>query len=71
MSADADNPVKHRCAYVMICYLAEELRCFGFKVDCPLYRQSAGDSYNQDDFDEAMDQLIKSAKSKHTESEDA
>ena len=71
MATEKDNPIKRRCAYVMNCYLAEELRCFGFKVDCPLYRQSKGDSFDQDQFDEAMDELIGQTRTKHNEPEDA
>jgi len=47
-----------RCAYIRACYLAEELRCFGYKTDCPLYQKSNGEYYNLDQFNEAMDQLI-------------
>jgi hypothetical protein len=55
----------------MKCYLAEELRCFGFKIDCPLYRQSNGGSFDQEGFDKAMDELIDQTRAKHSEREDA
>jgi hypothetical protein len=71
MGKEKDNPIKHRCAWVMKCYLAEELRCFGFKIDCPLYRQSNGDSFDQEGFDKAMDELIDQTRAKHSEREDA
>ncbi|MCK4605877.1 MAG: hypothetical protein KAU35_01140 [candidate division Zixibacteria bacterium] len=47
-----------RCAYTKACYLAEELKCFGYKTDCPLYQKSNGEFFNEDRFNEAMDKLI-------------
>ena len=47
-----------RCAYVRACYLAEELKCFGYKTDCPLYQKSNGEDYHEDRFHDAMDKLI-------------
>jgi hypothetical protein len=71
MGTDKNNPIKRRCAYVMSCFLAEELRCFGFKIDCPLYRESNGESVDQEGFGEAMDELIDQTRAKHDEPEDA
>ncbi|MFH1687351.1 MAG: hypothetical protein ABIE70_07500 [bacterium] len=51
------NNIK-RCVYVRACYLAEELRCFGYKTDCPLYQESTGQYYDQTCFNAAMDKLI-------------
>ena len=70
MGNDRENPIKRRCAWVMKCYLAEELRCFGFKTDCPLYRQSNGEAFDQEGFDRAMDELIDQARAKHGETKD-
>ena len=43
-----------RCTYIRACYLAEELKCFGFKADCPLYRKSNGQFCSEARFHEAM-----------------
>ncbi|RKX23973.1 MAG: hypothetical protein DRP45_09245 [Candidatus Zixiibacteriota bacterium] len=53
------------CAYLSECYLAEELNCFGFKSDCPLYQRSNGDVSGGPRFDAAMDKLIRKTKEKH------
>lgn len=47
-----------RCSYLKACFLAEELRCFGYKTDCPLYRKSNGEYLSEKCFHEAMDRLI-------------
>ena len=54
-----------RCAYVMACYLAEELKCFGYKTDCPLYQKSNGEYYNEHSFNKAMDKLIDKTRAKY------
>ncbi len=54
-----------RCAYIRACYLAEELKCFGYKTDCPLYQKSNGDYYNESRFHEAMDKLIDKTRAKY------
>ncbi len=54
-----------RCAYIKSCYLAEELQCFGYKTDCPLYQKSNGEYYSKASFDAAMDQLILRTRQKH------
>ncbi|MEW6049863.1 MAG: hypothetical protein AB1644_02220 [Candidatus Zixiibacteriota bacterium] len=53
-----------RCAYLRCCYLAESLKCFGYKTDCVLYQQSNGESYSEEKFHEAMDTLINKTKAK-------
>ncbi len=55
-----------RCAYVTSCYLAEELKCFGYKTDCPLYMKSNGEMLSQTRFDQAMDNLINKTKARYT-----
>jgi|GEM_PF-2348658 len=54
-----------RCAYLKSCYLAEALECYGFKADCPLYKQTNGEPYSQARFHAAMDRLIIKTKEKH------
>jgi len=54
-----------RCAYIRACYLAEELRCFGYKTDCPLYQKSNGEYYSHERFNEAMDKLINKTIAKY------
>ncbi len=54
-----------RCAYLKVCYLAEELRCFGYMTDCVLYQKSNGEECSQSRFDAAMDRLINKTMAKH------
>ncbi len=54
-----------RCAYIKACYLAEELKCFGYKTDCPLYQKSNGEYYSEPRFNEAMDKLINKTIAKY------
>lgn len=54
-----------RCAYIRACYLAEELRCFGYKTDCALYQKSNGEYYSKSAFHRAMNQLIDKAKARY------
>ncbi len=56
---------KGRCAYIIPCYLAEELKCFGYKTDCPLYQKSNGEFYNESRFNDSMDKLIDKTRAKH------
>ena len=55
----------NRCGYVFSCYLAEDLKCFGYKSDCVLYRQSNGQYFSEKDFNETMDKLINKTRLKH------
>lgn len=54
-----------RCAYTRVCYIAEELRCFGFRTDCVLYKKSNGEAYSESKFHEAMDTLIDKTRAKY------
>ena len=54
-----------RCRYVGECYLAEELRCYGYMTDCPLYMRCNDEPCNDARFDAAMDRLIARTKAKH------
>ena len=56
---------KRRCAYIKSCYLAAEIKCFGYKTDCPLYQKSNGEYYNEDRFNAAVDRLIDKTRAKH------
>ncbi|MEA2031381.1 MAG: hypothetical protein U9N55_07295 [candidate division Zixibacteria bacterium] len=60
-------PIKkaERCAYIRACYLAEELKCFGYMSDCPLYQKSNGVFLSKQRFDDAMDQLIDKTRLKY------
>jgi hypothetical protein len=53
------------CAYKECCYLADALECFGYKLDCVLYRKSNNRFYTRKSFDEAVDRLINKARAKH------
>ena len=60
------SPKKNeRCAYQKCCYLADALRCFGYKTDCVLYLKSNGESYNETRFHDAMNSLINKTKAKY------
>lgn len=54
-----------RCMYLKVCYLAEELKCFGYKNDCPLYMRSNNEECPSERFDEAMDKLINKTMAKY------
>jgi len=54
-----------RCAYQSSCYLASELKCYGYKIDCILYRKSNGEQLDQARFDQAMDELIITTRRKY------
>jgi hypothetical protein len=51
--------------YVKDCYLAEDLQCYGYKTDCPLYMKTNGEPCNEARFHAAMDKLIARTKAKH------
>lgn len=53
---------KKRCIYVDVCYLAEGLQCYGFKLDCTLYRKSNDTPVTEEDFHRAINKLINKAK---------
>ena len=53
------------CRYVGECYLAEELRCYGYMTDCPLYMRTNDEPCNDLRFHAAMDRLIARTKAKH------
>lgn len=65
MNQVKDSQKIHRCAYIRACYLAEELRCFGYRTDCVLYQKSNGEYFNESRFHEAMDKLIDKTKAKY------
>ncbi len=53
-----------RCSYIRVCYLAESLNCFGYKIDCPLYQKSNGLYFDEKRFDDAMNRLINKTRAK-------
>lgn len=54
--ADKLRPTK--CLYTDVCYLAESLQCYGYKVDCILYTKSTGGAVTAEDFHKAINELI-------------
>lgn len=62
-----DKAIKkaERCAYLKVCFLAEELKCFGYMTDCALYQKSNGEDLTQERFNEAMDRLINKTMVRH------
>jgi len=65
MTPKKDQKKVSRCAYLNACYLAEELRCFGYRTDCVLYQKSNGDQYSEERFHEAMNTLINKTRAKY------
>ena len=53
-----------RCAFIRCCYLADALNCYGYKVDCALYKKSNDLFLRSKDFDEAMNSLIDTVRAK-------
>ena len=64
MATETKRQRASRCVYQRVCYLAEDLKCFGFKADCVLYMKSNGQEFDQRQFDEAMDELINTTRAK-------
>jgi len=63
---DSNSSTKmKRCAYINVCFIAEELKCLGFKTNCPLYKKSNGIFLDEKDFNLAMDELIDKTKLKY------
>lgn len=65
MARNRPQESNNRCSYQSSCYLASELKCFGYKTDCILYRKSNGESLDESRFDRAMDELIDKTREKH------
>ncbi|MGB5106869.1 MAG: hypothetical protein WBP29_12320 [Candidatus Zixiibacteriota bacterium] len=55
-----------KCHFADVCYLSESLQCYGYQVDCALYRPNAGSSATEADFHKAVNTLIEAAKSHQT-----
>lgn len=51
-----------KCRYTDVCYLAEALQCYGYKLDCILYTKSNGGPVTEEEFHNAINQLIDKAK---------
>ena len=54
-----------KCLYVDVCYLAEALQCYGYKLDCALYTKTNKGSVTEADFHKAINELINTTKVKH------
>ncbi len=54
-----------KCQYVDVCYLAEALQCYGYKLDCVLYTKSNDGKVTEEDFHSAINRLIDKTKAKH------
>ena len=69
MSTEGRTPSQTtRCTFLFSCYLADELKCFGYMTDCPLYMKSNGEFCSEDRFHRAMDKLIDKTRAKHRKS---
>ena len=67
MSTEKQRRRASRCVYQRVCYLAEDLKCFGFKADCVLYLKSNGKEFDKRQFDAAMDELINTTRARFDE----
>jgi hypothetical protein len=54
-----------KCLYVDVCYLAEALQCYGYKLDCVLYTKTNKGTVTKEDFHKAINELINTTKVKH------
>lgn len=61
------NPYKSAecCAYRPACFMASELKCFGYKVDCVLYKKTNGVALPESEFHRAMNELIDKTREKY------
>lgn len=55
-----------KCQYTDVCYLAESLQCYGYKMDCILYTKTNGGAVTEDDFHRAVNELIDKSKVRKT-----
>jgi len=53
------------CAYTKVCYIAEAMDCYGYRMDCPLYLKSNGKFVSTAKFHDVVDQMIDKTKAKH------
>ncbi len=53
-----------KCLYVDVCYLAEALQCYGYKLDCALYTKTNKGTVTEEDFHKAINELINTTKAK-------
>jgi hypothetical protein len=54
-----------KCLYVDVCYLAEALQCYGYKLDCALYTKTNKGVVTNEDFHKAINELINTTKARH------
>jgi len=53
-----ERKTRVKCFYTDVCYLAEALKCYGYKTDCILYTPIADHSATIDEFHTAINDLI-------------
>lgn len=61
-AAMRENRTITKCKYTDVCYLAEALQCYGYKLDCILYTKSNGKPVTPEEFHTAINELIDKTK---------
>jgi len=54
----SDKKPHIKCFYTDVCYLAEALKCYGYKTDCILFTPIADHSATIEEFHLAVNKLI-------------
>lgn len=57
-----ENKAITKCQYTEVCYLAELLQCYGYKLDCVLYAKIDGATVTEEDFHKVVNELIEREK---------
>lgn len=58
-----DRRTTTKCLFTDVCYLSESLQCYGYQVNCALYKANDGQTATAEDFHKAVNSLIETAKS--------
>lgn len=61
-----DRQTITKCLYTDVCYLSESLQCYGYQIECALYKANDGSAVTLDDFHKAVNALIEVTKSHQT-----